>query len=94
MVAVSRLTLFIVLTVGLQFPPFFLLQWHASLSPGDDAWLNSALRKNLPREHPAQNNPDYEWTKLDYGIASASAIDRFGTDPRHWSFGKCASFSF
>ena len=70
---------------------FLLLQWHATLSTNDDNWLNSTLRRNLPADHPAQNNPDYEWTKRDYGIASANAIDRHGTDPRGWSFGKCAS---
>ena len=63
-----------------------LYRWHATLSDNDEQWLQSALRDNLPADHPSQDDLDYEWTRRDYGIASATVLDQQGTDPRRWTF--------
>jgi hypothetical protein len=70
------------------------VQWHATLSSKDAQWLEAALKKNLPPDDPAQTDPEHEWTKLDFGRASASVIACQGTDPRGWTFGGCVRVPF
>lgn len=71
-----------------------LLQWHATLSPDDEEWLKTALKANLPDDEPAKTDPNHEWTIRDFGIASANVIDKHRNNPREWTFGGYASFSF
>jgi len=71
-----------------------LSQWHATLSNDDEKWLKDALKANLPDGESAKTDPNHEWTKDDFGIASARVADRNRTDPRGWTFGGCVSFSF
>lgn len=75
-------------------PALPLLQWHATLSEDDEKWLQQALKANLPDGEPAKTDPNHEWTKRDFGIASASVINKHQTDPRKWTFGGCASSFF
>ena len=69
-----------------------LLQWHATLSDDDAKWLEAALKANLPDDEPAKTDPNHEWTKRDFRVASASVIDKHRNDPRRWTFGGYAPF--
>lgn len=64
------------------------LKWHATITPKDEQWLETAIQKVLPNAPSIQQmqSGSVEPNERDFIIAATNVAKAQGTDPKFWSF--------